>query len=162
MAVTRRGTDFAHTPGVPDGTAEASATPARAAVIARSVAVGAVATALDLSVLALFVHGAALDPRIASPVALTAGVAAQFVGNKLVAFRDRSPRWLQQGIAFGVVEAVAFALNLAAFHAISSFTSLPVLAARLATTSSVYLAFCLPAWSRIFAAAPATRGELPR
>ena len=39
----------------------------------------------------------------------------QFVGNKLFAFRDRSPRWIEQAALFGAIEALGACLNVALF-----------------------------------------------
>ncbi len=133
-----------------------------APIVGRSVIVGAGATLLDLGALAVLVSCWAMDVRVASPVALAFGLVAQFVGNKSFAFRDRSGRWVAQGVAFGAVEAAAFVLNLLAFHAAISFTSLPYLAARLLTTSLVYFSVCLPAWSLIFVPNRSLEGENAR
>ncbi len=116
----------------------------------RSAAVGASATLLDLVVLATLVHLAAVAPRIASPIALLAGVAVQFIGNKLLTFRDRSGRWGVQAAAFLGVELGAFALNALSFDAIVATTALPALPVRIVVSAAVYFFFCLPLWSRVF------------
>jgi putative flippase GtrA len=118
--------------------------------VVRSAGVGSLATAVDLIALTILVHGWGLAPSQASIPALVLGVGAQFVGNKLFAFRDRSKDWLQQAALFGGVELGAFALNVALYDLAVTRTSLPYLPLRLATTSLVYFAFCLPLWSLIF------------
>jgi putative flippase GtrA len=118
----------------------------------RSAAVGASATLLDLAVLATLVHACEVGPRIASPFALLVGVTAQFLGNKLFAFRDRSPRWGRQAAAFAVVEVGAFTLNALGFDALVATTGLHAVPARLLVSACVYFLFCLPLWSRVFSA----------
>jgi putative flippase GtrA len=119
-------------------------------VALRSLGVGGLATLLDLGLLALLIHALGVAPRLASPVALVCGVVCQFFGNKLVAFRDRSPRWAQQALRFAGVEALGFAANLWLFDVAVRAIPLPLLALRLVTTSLVYFALCLPLWSLIF------------
>jgi putative flippase GtrA len=124
----------------------------RLATVARSAAVGAVATLVDLALLALLIHVATMAPRVASPIALAVGVAIQFVGNKLFAFGDRRRAWGRQLAAFMVVEAGAFALNLAGFDALAVGLGVPSLPARIAVSAAVYAGFCLPLWSLLFRA----------
>ncbi len=121
-------------------------------LVARSGAVGALATLVDLAALAVLIELAGLPTRVASLPALALGIGVQFVGNKLFAFNDRSPRWLEQGGRFLAVEALAFVLNLALFDLAIRLTPLPYLLARMLTTAVVYFAVCLPLWSRIFRA----------
>lgn len=125
---------------------------ARARIVAKSAGVGAVATVVDLAVLALLVDALGVSPRAASIPALASGVAVQFMGNKLFAFQDRTRAWLTQGGQFAGVEALGFGLNVVLFDAIVSRTALPYIAVRCFTTAVVYFGFCLPLWSRIFTA----------
>lgn len=129
----------------------------RIQAIARSAGVGTAATLLDLAVLTFLVHGLSLSPRLASPPALAAGVAAQFAGNKLFAFEDRRPEWVVQGLQFLSVEALGIAANLVLFDWLVRHTALGIVPARLFTTSVVYFAICLPLWARIFRASPEQR-----
>lgn len=122
----------------------------RAGVVLRSAGVGAIATVADLMVLAVLVSGFELSPRLASVPALALGVAAQFVGNKLFAFRDRSSRWGTQGAQFLGVEAIGFVMNLVLFDLFVTHSTLPYPLIRIITTSLVYFGICLPLWSRIF------------
>ncbi len=123
----------------------------------RSLVVGGLSTALDLAALALLVHGAGVSARLAGPVALAAGVLAQFVGNKLFAFEDRSPAWAKQAGLFMGIEAIAFGMNCALFDvAIRTAPDTPILLTRVATQACVYLLFCLPLWGLVF------RGPSPR
>jgi putative flippase GtrA len=119
-------------------------------VTLRSSVVGMVATLTDLVTLTLLVEVARLPARAASLPALILGVAIQFVGNKLFAFRDRSPAWLEQAVAFALVECLGVAANFLLFDLVMALGRLPYLPVRLATTSVVYFGVCLPLWNRIF------------
>jgi putative flippase GtrA len=121
-------------------------------IVLRSAAVGLLATVADLVALAVLVDAVGLSPRHASLPALALGIGVQFVGNKCFAFADRSPRWAEQGLLFLGVEALGMAANLVLFDLAVTHLSLPYLALRIATTSIVYFAICLPLWSRIFQA----------
>lgn len=119
-------------------------------VVLRSAAVGLLATATDLIVLAVLVSGFGVSPRIASVPALVLGISVQFVGNKWFAFGDRSRDVLRQGAQFLGVEAVGFVANLVLFDLAVTLTRLPYLPLRLLTTNVVYFCLCLPLWSLIF------------
>ncbi len=119
-------------------------------VVLRSMTVGVLATGIDLAALALLVGALGLPPRIASAPALSLGIAAQFVGNKLFAFGDRSRAWLRQGVQFLAVEALGFGANLLLYDRVMALTDWPYLPVRLGTTTVVYFAFCLPLWALIF------------
>jgi len=125
-----------------------------ARLVARSMGVGAVATAVDLTTLWLLVSVKGLSPRLASAPALGLGIGTQFVGNKLVAFRDRSPAWVRQGMQFLAVELCGLAANLWLYDLAVAHIRAPYLLLRLGTTNLVYFGLCLPLWSRIFAGQP--------
>ena len=116
----------------------------------RSAGVGLFATGTDLALLALLVSALDVPVRVASVVALTSGMAVQFFGNKLLAFRDRSSRWLSQGAQFLGVETLGFLLNIALYDLALTHTHLPYFPLRLGTTSLVYFLVCFPLWLRIF------------
>ncbi|MBK6514370.1 MAG: GtrA family protein [Polyangiaceae bacterium] len=118
--------------------------------VLKSSSVGALATFIDFAVLAALVSGASLDPRLASPFALTAGLSVQFVGNKVFAFGDRRQAWGRQAAAFLGVEALAFCANLALFDVAVQALPLPYLLVRALCQSLVYFGLCLPLWSRVF------------
>ena len=120
------------------------------ATLLRSVGVGGVGTVTDLAVLTLIATGLGLGPRIASPIALAAGLTVQFFGQKLFAFKDKRPAWGSQAALFLLVEAVAFMLNLAIFDLVVRFVPAPYLLLRVAVQFVIYAGVCLPLWSRIF------------
>ena len=118
--------------------------------LSRSAVVGLVATGLDFLVLIALVSGLGLEPRIASFPALSLGIAAQFVGNKWLAFRDRSPDWVRQAGCFLAIEAIGFVCNAVCFDRLLVLTHLPYVVCRALSTSIVYFGVCLPLWSRLF------------
>ena len=116
----------------------------------RSAGVGVLATGTDLALLAVLVSALHVPVRLASVAALSSGILVQFFGNKLLAFGDRSNRWLAQGAQFLGVETLGFLLNVALYDLAITHTKLPYFPLRLATTSIVYFLVCFPLWLRIF------------
>jgi putative flippase GtrA len=116
----------------------------------KSSLVGAIATVVDLAVLALLVELVGLHPGAANVPALLLGVAIQFAGNKWFAFGDRRRELLSQGLRFMAVEAGTLALNAVLFQLLIAIAPLPYLLARLVATAAVYLGFSYPLWARIF------------
>lgn len=123
-----------------------------AGTFGRSALVGLLATVADLGVLWLLIEGAGAAPGLANVPGLIAGLLLQFVGNKYFAFADRSPLTPSQVGRFAAVEAVTFALNLAAFHLLAVCLGLPFVVSRLAGEGLVYVGYSSPRWRRIFAA----------
>lgn len=126
-------------------------------VVARGALVGLAATLVDLALLALLYDLARLPLRVASPAALLAGVAVQFVGSRALTFRDRGNHWLPQALGFAAVEALSFAANVALTELASRGLHLPPTVVRVPVTSLVYFGLSLPLWSRVFRPA----GERP-
>lgn len=122
---------------------------AAAATIVRGAGVGALATGADLLALVLLVRAGA-TPTAASLPALAIGVAVQFVGSKVFTFQSRSPAWAREAALFLLVEAAAFALNLAVFDWGVRHTPIPFALVRLLGQSVVYFGFSLPLWSFVF------------
>lgn len=122
---------------------------ARATFI-RSVLVGLVATAVDVGMLLALVAGCGLLPVAANVPALLVGALLQYLGNKYLAFRDRSRDHLRQGGLFALVEGGALLLNAAGFHWLVTASPVPYALARPVVTLAVYCAFSYPLWARIF------------
>jgi putative flippase GtrA len=116
----------------------------------RSAVIGFFATAADLGSLVLLVQLLGLPPVAANVPALLAGVAVQFLGNKLFAFRDRSRDYLRQGALFALIEVGALLLNALAFHVFVVATPVPYWLARVTTSSLVYVGYSYPLWGRVF------------
>jgi putative flippase GtrA len=120
-------------------------------VVARSLGVGLVASACDLALLTALIQGLDVSARHANAPGLLLGAVVQFAGNKWLAFRDPSPRWVAQGTAFALVQGAAMVLQWALFDRLV-IAGLHFAWARIASTAAVYFAFSLPLWSRIFRA----------
>jgi putative flippase GtrA len=100
--------------------------------------------------LTILVSGLGASPRVASIPALVLGALVQFVGNKRFAFRDRSPDWAGQSLQFAGVEMLGFAANAIIFDLLVAHTAVPYLVARCLGSFFVYVAICMPLWTRIF------------
>jgi putative flippase GtrA len=132
--------------------------PDRAGTFARSTLVGALATLVDLGVVALLVGALHVAPRAANLPALLAGAVVQFVGNRAFAFRATSGPLARQVALFALAEAGAFALNGVLFHVVAGWVARGVVgavAARAITTNAVYVFYSYPVWRRVFRPAPA-------
>lgn len=121
--------------------------------LSRSAVVGLVATGLDFLVLITLVSGFGVPPRSASLPALSLGIAAQFIGNKWLAFRDPARAWLRQAACFLGIEALGLACNALCFDRLLVVSHLPYVVCRVLSTSIVYFGVCLPLWSRLFSSA---------
>ncbi len=119
-------------------------------ILSRGAAVGLAATAVDLALLTLFLHTMHLPLRAASPLALAAGVAVQFLGSRAVTFRAQEGRWWPQVMGFAAVEALSFVANVALTELASSALHLSPALVRVPVTSLVYFAISLPLWSWVF------------
>jgi putative flippase GtrA len=115
---------------------------------------GAVATAVDVSVLVQMVqHGASIAGAAFSGAA--AGAVMNFAWNKYVAFRDRSPISHRQLVRFGFV-AVATALLMAlAMHLVAVVLGVPYLLAKLLCAIVVFVVWTYPAQRRLVFRRPA-------
>jgi len=118
----------------------------------RSTGVGLAASLLDLAALGALVQWFKLKPSAANIPALVVGLIAQFAGNKLFAFGDRSSgkALAAQGGRFALVEAGALVLNALAFQLLISVTPAPYLFARVLASALVYFGYSYPFWGRIF------------
>ena len=108
---------------------------------------GVAATALDVGVLVLLVaHHVAIP--LAAFIAALAGAAMNFVVNKYVAFRDRSPINLPQLLRFNVVVVVAAFLMAAAMRLVAVRLGVPVVIAKLGCAVIVFAIWTYPAQRR--------------
>jgi putative flippase GtrA len=105
---------------------------------------GVVATLFDISALVLLVESGVSVP-VAAFFAAGAGAAMNFVLNKYIAFRDRSPITLQQLCRFGAV-AVATALLMAvAMNIVAVQLGVQYMLAKLVCAVIVFVAWTYPA-----------------
>jgi putative flippase GtrA len=109
---------------------------------------GAVATAVDMSVLVLLVqHGVAIP--LGAFLGASAGAAVCFALNKHVAFRDRGPTSVGQLARFGAVAVAAAVLMALAMELIAVKLGVPYVAAKLVCAVLVFLAWTYPAQRRL-------------
>ncbi|HET7505296.1 MAG TPA: GtrA family protein [Kofleriaceae bacterium] len=115
---------------------------------------GAMGSLLDVAVLVLLVeHGAPVAPAAFTGAA--AGAVTNFVLNKYLAFRDRSPINGRQLARFGIV-AVATALLLAgAMQLVAVQLGVPYLIAKLICAALVFAVWTYPAQRRLVFRRPA-------
>lgn len=111
----------------------------------KSMAIGLLATTADLLSLWLLT-AVGVSARVANVPTLLFGAAIQFFGNKYLAFEDRSPKLLEQGARFTLVEIGALVLNALLFHLVVSFSTFPIGLARVLIGGGIYLLFSLPLW----------------
>src|SRR5437763_284266 len=90
---------------------------------------GAVATAVDVSVLVLMVqHGAPI--AAAAFCGAAAGAVMNFALNKYIAFRDRSAITARQLVRFGLVAVATATLMALAMHIVAVVLGVPYLLAQ--------------------------------
>jgi putative flippase GtrA len=115
---------------------------------------GAVATAVDVAVLVLMV-------RRGGPIAgaafcgATAGAVMNFVWNKYIAFRERTPISAPQLARFGLVAVATAALMAFAMHVVAVELGVPYLLAKLLCAVCVFAAWTYPAQRRLVFQRPA-------
>ena len=105
---------------------------------------GALGTGLDLGVLVLLVAQHVPIP-LATFIAALAGAVANFILNKYVAFRDRSPISLGQVARFDLVAVVGALLLAVAMKIATANVGAPVVAAKLACSVVVFAIWTYPA-----------------
>lgn len=109
---------------------------------------GAVATAVDVSVLVLMVqHGFAI--ALAAFCGASAGAVMNFALNKYVAFRDHTPITARQVVRFGLVAVATAALMAAAMHLVAVVIGVPYLLAKLICAVVVFAVWTYPAQRRL-------------
>jgi putative flippase GtrA len=115
---------------------------------------GALATLVDVGVLALLVSGLGWDARAASVPALVLGGVANFLGNRHFAFRARRGSLARQAALYALVELVALAQNGVLYDFVLRAFPIATHAywvVRLVTSHVVFLAWSYPLWKRVFA-----------
>lgn len=109
---------------------------------------GAVATAVDVSVLVQMVqHGAPIAG--AAFCGAAAGAVMNFALNKYIAFRDRAPISPHQLARFGLVAVATAVLMAVAMHVVAVVLGVPYLLAKLICAAVVFAAWTYPAQRRL-------------
>jgi putative flippase GtrA len=110
---------------------------------------GIAATLVDVAILVLLVEVIGLSIPVAAFLASAAGAVMNFVLNKYIAFRDRSPITFQQVVRFGAV-AVATALLMAlAMKLVAVELGVPYIAAKLLCAVTVFMVWTYPAQRKL-------------
>lgn len=109
---------------------------------------GVVATGFDLALL-VFMVGHHVPVPTATFIAALTGAAANFVLNKYVAFRDRSPINLRQLARFQLVSIVTALLMAAAMQLVAVRLGVPVLIAKLGCAAVLFALWSYPAQRRL-------------
>jgi putative flippase GtrA len=109
---------------------------------------GAVATAVDVSVLVLMVqHHVSI--AAAAFCGAAAGAVMNFAVNKYVAFQDRSSISVRQLARFGLVAVATAALMAGAMHLAAVVLGIPYLLAKLICAVVVFAVWTYPAQRRL-------------
>lgn len=117
----------------------------------RSMAIGIVATLVDLLVLFVMIQLWGLPPDWANIPSLLAGSFVQFLGNRYVSFRHaKHGDWIVQMFRFAMAEAASLILNAVIFQVLITYTSWNYLIVRLIGTTAVFLGLSYPLWRMIF------------
>lgn len=115
---------------------------------------GAVATAVDVSVLVLMVqHERPI--AVAAFCGAAAGAVMNFALNKYIAFRDRSSITIHQLARFGLVAVATATLMALTMHLVAVQLGVPYLLAKLICAVAVFVAWTYPAQRRLVFRRPA-------
>jgi putative flippase GtrA len=110
---------------------------------------GVAATIVDVAFLVLLVEAVGLSIPVSAFLASGAGAVMNFVLNKYIAFRDRSPITFQQVARFGAV-AVATALLMAfAMKLVAVELGVPYVVAKLLCAVTVFMLWTYPAQRKL-------------
>ena len=110
---------------------------------------GIAATLVDVAVLILLVEVIGLSIPVSAFLASSAGAAMNFVLNKYIAFRDRSPITIRQLVRFGAV-AVATALLMAlAMKLVAVELGVPYIVAKLLCAVTIFMVWTYPAQRKL-------------
>ena len=134
----------------PDGTAAALpvAMPERARRLLSASAVGLVATAVDVAVLALL-YQLGIVIGVAAFTASIAGAVVGFVANKYWTFRDPQPVSLRQLSTYAAVTLFTALFTAAVMHLACDRGHAPYLLAKLVSASLVFACWTYPAQRRL-------------
>lgn len=110
---------------------------------------GIAATIVDVAVLVFLVEVVVLSIPIAAFLASGAGAAMNFVLNKYLAFRDRSPISVAQLARFGAVALATALLMALAMKLVAVELGVPYVLAKLLCAVTVFLVWTYPAQRKL-------------
>jgi putative flippase GtrA len=109
---------------------------------------GIIATVIDVAVLLVLV-GVHVSVPLATFLAALSGAGTNFVVNKYVAFRDRSPINLGQVARFYFVAVVTALLMAAAMKLVAVELGVPIVVAKLGCAAILFATWSYPAQRRL-------------
>jgi putative flippase GtrA len=104
----------------------------------RSLAVGAVATAVDVCVLLFCVRVFGFPNPLAAAVGVTVGSTVAFFGNRNFAFRDTDPEMAPQLIRFAATVSVGIPVHATLVYLLTAKFAVPVVLAKLMADLAVF------------------------
>lgn len=110
---------------------------------------GIAATIVDVAVLVLLVEVIGLSIPVSAFLASTSGAVMNFVLNKYIAFRDRSPISVQQVARFGAVAMATALLMALAMKLVAVELGVPYVAAKLLCAVTVFIVWTYPAQRKL-------------
>jgi putative flippase GtrA len=104
----------------------------------RSLAVGAVATFVDVCVLLVCVRLLGFPNPAGAAVGVAVGSTVAFFGNRTFAFRDTEPEMAPQLIRFVATVSVGMAVHASLVHVLADMFAVPVVLAKLIADLAVF------------------------
>ena len=104
----------------------------------RSLAVGAVATLVDVCVLLLCVRLLGFPNPLGAAVGVSVGSTVAFFGNRWFAFRDADKQLAPQVVRFVATISVGIAIHASLVHVLADMFSVPVVLAKLIADLAVF------------------------
>jgi putative flippase GtrA len=104
----------------------------------RSLAVGAVATLVDVCVLLVCVRLLHFANPLGAAVGVTVGSTVAFFGNRIFAFRDAEKEMAPQLIRFAATISVGIAVHASLVHVLADLFAVPVVLAKLIADLAVF------------------------
>jgi putative flippase GtrA len=104
----------------------------------RSLAVGAVATLVDVCVLLVCVRIFRFPNPLGAAVGVTVGSTVAFFGNRIFAFSDSEPEMGPQLVRFAATISVGIVLHASLVHVLADLFAVPVVLAKLIADLAVF------------------------
>jgi putative flippase GtrA len=104
----------------------------------RSLAVGAVATAVDVGVLLVCVRWLGFANPLGAAAGVAVGSTVAFAGNRWFAFRDAEPEMGPQIVRFVATVSVGMVLHASLVHVLADMFAVPVVLAKLIADLAVF------------------------
>jgi putative flippase GtrA len=104
----------------------------------RSLAVGAVATLVDVGVLLMCVRWLGFPNPLGAAVGVAVGSTVAFYGNRHFAFPDCEPEMAPQLVRFAATVSIGMALHASLVHVLADLFTVPVVLAKLIADLAVF------------------------